>query len=183
MYGETKLFKKKLCDLYDYDINQSYELISKNTKYLENIAKNEIKDIMYSYDKKVLILLKNGTLFINGIVEKNNISNLWFSDATNIYGISSDNEIIPVIGIEQRISKYINNNNYKYKKVVYTVLAIAALTFEGTVRVITPCICVGILTERFSNVDDISIMTNINDPSDEDIVVKQNGKYWALFVF
>ena len=60
LYGEPKWL------LYDYDVDKSYKFISKNTGYLDNITRDEIKDIAYSYYNEIIILLKDGTLFING---------------------------------------------------------------------------------------------------------------------
>ena len=172
LYGEPKWL------LYDYDVDKSYKFISKNTGYLDNITRDEIKDIAYSYYNEIIILLKDGTLFINGDKKRTNISRIWFQDAIMIYGITFDNEIVLLTKYETTLSKYINNDNYKYKKIVTSTLSLAALTNDGNVRTITPPLNQGVLIDRFINVDDIEVIVNEDNELDEVIIVKQKDKYW-----
>ena len=176
LYGEPKWL------LYDYDVDKSYKFISKNTGYLDNITRDEIKDIAYSYYNEIIILLKDGTLFINGDKKRTNISRIWFQDAIMIYGITFDNEIVLLTKYETTLSKYINNDNYKYKKIVTSTLSLAALTNDGNVRTITPPLNQGVLIDRFINVDDIEVIVNEDNELDEVIIVKQKDKYWPLLV-
>ena len=179
--NSNKLYGVKLGNLYDYDIDKSFEFVSSNTDYLNNINKSSVKTILFSYGKEIIVLLNNGCLTVNGVFVRDNVDRLWFQDATMIYSITNDNEIIIVTRLNTQTSKLINNNNYKYKKVVTSLLSLVALRFDGQIRAITPYISVGILPERFINVDDIQYIVNEEDEYDYDIVVKQNDHYYSLF--
>jgi hypothetical protein len=179
---EIKLYGKAIYLLYDCDIDESYELVSKNTNYLDNIKRNEIKDIRYSYYKETIILLKDGTILIDGKIHRINISRIWFQNGLMIYGITFNNEIVLLTGYESQLCKYINNDNCKYKKIVTTALCLAALTTNGQVRIITPILNSGVIIDRLINVDDIEVIVNETDESDEVIIVKQKDKYWPILV-
>lgn len=101
-------------------------------------------------------------------------------DHFNIYYITSENQIKAAIN-NNDMSKYINNKDYKYKKIVKTLLSIAVLTFDGKVRSISSYWSVGIDLERFSNIEDIKIVTK-KRTDHKYIAVKQNGKYLPLFI-
>lgn len=180
--NNDKLYGEVMWLLYDYSLDKSYEFVSKNTNYLLNIKKDEIKDIKYSYNKQILILLNNGTLYIDGKIKENNISKIWLQDATMIYGVTFNNQIVLLTNYETELSTYINNNNYKYKKIATNILSLVALTHDGKVRAITPMLNVGILPERFTNVDDIRLIVNKDNENDGVILVKQKDEYWSLFV-
>ena len=63
---EIKLFAIDIVELYDYDLNRAYKFIVDNTDYLNYISIKEVKEIKFSYYKDIIILLKNGKLFLNG---------------------------------------------------------------------------------------------------------------------
>ena len=48
------------------DIQEEYEVIEKYTDYLKDISKDEVKDIKVSCYNEIVILLNDGTLFVNG---------------------------------------------------------------------------------------------------------------------
>ena len=52
----TKLFNKYIYELYDMDIKDSYELVSNNTNYLDNVSINDVLDIKFSCYQDVIIL-------------------------------------------------------------------------------------------------------------------------------
>lgn len=169
-----------LTDLYNYDLNEAYEFVKKNTDYLKEIKKTEVKQIEFSYYKDIVILMNNGELFINNKLEDNNIKRIFFQDGTKMYTISNRNVIKQIIS-KTMLGIYMNNSDYEYKKILIDWCSMAALTFEGTVRCITPPLNVGIDSNRFINVDDL-VKTINSRTNDTEFVVKQNGKLYSLFI-
>ena len=123
---DNKLFDKDICELYDMDVNDSYELVSNNTNYLDNISIDDVLDIKFSYYQDVIILLSNGKVTVNGEERYSNIKSLSFMSGLVIFAISDDNEIITVVGSDSN-TRFMCNNNYKYKKIIVTPLVIVAL--------------------------------------------------------
>ena len=118
-YEEIKLFGENIERVYDYDLNTAYEFINKHTSYLKNIPIEKVKDIKFSCYKDIIILLTNGTLISNGEEIFNDIKTLGLSEGMYVFSISNDNIINSLTG-NWKTTKLLNNNNYKYKKIVIT---------------------------------------------------------------
>lgn len=176
-YEKIELFGIDIVKLYDCNLDKSYNLVSNNTDYLNNISKDEVKEIRFSYYKDIIILLKDGEVIINGVKEVSNIVKLFFLNATDIFAISKDKMIIPLI-TQNALSTFINNNNYKYKKIITNTLSIVVLTYDNDIRAITPCLNVGIDYTRYNNVDDIGYA-----PEDDEFVIFKENKIKPLFLF
>lgn len=174
-YEEIKLFGENIERVYDYDLNTAYEFINKNTSYLKNIPIEKVKDIKFSCYKDIVILLTNGTLISNGEEIFNDIKTLGLSEGMYVFSISNDNIINSLTG-NWKTTKLLNNNNYKYKKIVITKLGMAALTYENTVKFFGLVVDGLIDYENFCDVEDIGYVSN-----DDDIVVIKNGNVISLF--
>ena len=64
---EVKLFGVDIVKLYNYTLDKAYNFVKDNTDYLVDIDIDEVKDINFSAVKDIIILLKNGTVLVNGI--------------------------------------------------------------------------------------------------------------------
>lgn len=170
------LFGVNISILYDYKLNKAYNLVKTNTNYLDSISIDEVEDIKFSCYKDVIILLKNGLVLVNGRKRLDNIKKLEYKSGLTIFAFSNDNVITPVIG-RRESTLYINNNNYKYKKIIITPLMIVALTFEGDVRVYLSFLESAIDHSRFVDVEDIGYVEK-----NDDIVVIKDGKVYSLFL-
>lgn len=172
-----KIFGIDIVDLYDYSINKSYNFLKEKTNYLDNIKENDIKTIMYSYYKEVYILLKDGSLYKDGKIIMNNIIALCFITSLSIYAIDKDKRIYSLRKDKSR-GDFINNNNYKYKKILFDTLKIVALTYEKTIKVIGISMTDEIIDyEKYMNVDDLGYIEEEND-----IVIIKNNKIMSLFL-
>ena len=159
--------------LYVFSLDESYEYLKENTIYLDNINKEDIKEIHYSYNKDVYVLLNNGRLYENGNMILDNINTLGFSCGVNMYAFSNDKEVKSLISKDNN-SLFINNNDYKYKKIIIDVLKIVGLTFDNKIRVIGTLVDEVIDYEKFYNVDDIGLV-------DDNIVVIKKNNVYGLF--
>lgn len=90
---ENKLFDKDIYELYDMDIKDTYELISNNTNYLDNISIDDVLDIKFSCYQDVIILLNNGNVIVNGEERYNNIKSLAFMSGLVIVALNGNKEI------------------------------------------------------------------------------------------
>lgn len=166
---ENKLFDKEICKLYDMDVKDAYELISSNTNYLDNISIDEVLDIRFSYYKDVIVLLSNGKVIVNGDEIYSNIKSLAFMSGLTIFAISNDNEIICIVGSDYN-TRFMCNNNYKYKKIVVTPLVIVALNDNKDIKVFGTLVDCAIDYKNYFDVDDILCT------QEEVIVVKGDRK-------
>lgn len=173
--SDTKLFGEDIVKLYDYDVPRAYDFVKNNTDYLNNILIDEVKDIQFSSSQDIIILLNNGDVILNGNNLVSNIKLLVFLGGNFILCISNNNEILSIIGNKYSYD-FINNNNYKYKKIIVTPLVIVALTFENDIRVIGTLVDQAVDYHRYTDVDDIGYVDE-----EDDIVVIQNGKVYSLF--
>lgn len=173
---EVIIFGVNIVDLYEYKLNKKYDLIKNNTNYLENISISEIKDIQFSWYKDIIILLTNGVLLFNGQERSKDIKILWFSSATSIFAISNDNIIIGLTRNDNNL-KFINNNNYKYKKIVSTPLIIVALTYEKEVKVFGTIVDNVIDYNNYLDVEDIGYVEEYDD-----IIIVKNNIVYSLFL-
>lgn len=173
--SDTKLFGENIIALYNYDFLRAYDFVKNNTNYLNNIPVEDVKDIKFSASKDIIILLKNGNVILNGNYKIKGIKLLVFLSGVSIFGISNDKQIIPLIESGYSCS-FINNNNYKYKKICINPLVIVALTNENDIRLYgTFCDCV-IDHNRLIDIEDIGYV-DVND----DIVIIKGGKPYSLF--
>ena len=78
------------------DIQEEYEVIEKYTDYLKDISKDEVKDIKVSCYNEIVILLNDGTLFVNGKKKLDNIDMLHYINSHTICSISKDNIITAI---------------------------------------------------------------------------------------
>lgn len=174
-HESIKLFGIDIVKLYDYDVEKSYNLIKQNTDYLRNIPFEKVKEIRYSYDKDIIILLKNGIVLLNGKQILENVKTLAFVNALSIFAITRDKSVIPIL-LNNPVEEFMNNGNCKYKKIIITPLLLIALTYDGDVRIR------GCLTEiiidytKYFDVDDIGYV----EENDEIVVIK-NDKVYSLF--
>lgn len=173
--SSIRLFGVDIVKLYDYDLNKAYDFVNDNTDYLKGISVDEVKDIEFSCNKDVIILLHNGIVLLNGKEMLENVKAVVFINGGAIFAITNNNVIIPVVGICNS-TKCINNNNHEYKKIIITPLVIVALTFEKDIKLFG-MVCEGFIDyHRFFDVDDIGYVEE-----NDDIVVIKDGKVYSLF--
>lgn len=173
--SSIRLFGVDIVKLYDYDLNKAYDIVNDNTDYLKDVLIDEVKDIQFSCNKDVIILLHNGVVLLNGKEMLENVKAVVFINGGAIFAITKNNVIIPVVGICNS-TKCINNNNHEYKKIIITPLVIVALTFEKDIKLFG-MVCEGFIDyHRFFDVDDIGYVEE-----DDDIVVIKDGKVYSLF--
>lgn len=172
---EVKLFGVDIVKLYNYNLDKAYNFVKDNTDYLIDVPIEEVKNINFSAYKDIIILLRDGTVILNGNKCLTNIKTLAFISGLSIFAISNDHVITSLTG-EDGLYNFINNDNYKYRKIIVTPLVIVALTHEKYIRLF------GTLCDRvvdyqlYFNVDDIGYVEE-----NDDIVIIKDGKVFSLF--
>ena len=172
---EVKLFGADIVKLYNYNLDKAYNFVKDNTDYLIDVPIEEVKNINFSAYKDIIILLRDGTVILNGNKCLTNIKTLAFISGLSIFAISNDHVITSLTG-EDGLYNFINNDNYKYRKIIVTPLVIVALTHEKDIRLF------GTLCDRvvdyqlYFNVDDIGYVEE-----NDDIVIIKDGKVFSLF--
>lgn len=172
---EVKLFGVDIVKLYNYNLDKAYNFVKDNTDYLIDVPIEEVKNINFSAYKDIIILLRDGTVILNGNKCLTNIKTLTFISGLSIFAISNDHVITSLTG-EDGLYNFINNDNYKYRKIIVTPLVIVALTHEKDIRLF------GTLCDRvvdyqlYFNVDDIGYVEE-----NDDIVIIKDGKVFSLF--
>lgn len=142
------------CNYYsECDLKEKYDVIKKYTDFLNNISFDDIEDIKITALENVSILLKNKELYFNNKKILENIKSLLMTDNATIFAVSDEN-IITCITRKDTLTEFINNNNYKYKKIINTWFGITALTYENTIKFY------GIL---FDTVVDYTVFYNVED--------------------
>lgn len=174
-YETVKMFGVDIDTVYDFELNDAYEFVNKNTNYLKDISIDEIKEIKFSYYKDIVILLKTGKLLFNGEERLDNIKTLGFDGGMYIFSFSNDNIITCLTG-NWKTTQFINNNNYKYKKIIMVGLGIVALTYEKTIRYFGTLVDSVIDYTNFYDVEDIGYIEEEND-----IVIIKKDKVISLF--
>lgn len=170
-----RLFGVDIVKLYDYDLHNAYDIVNDNTDYLKDVSIDEVKDIKFSCYKDVIILLNNGIVLLNGKNQLSNIKTLGLMSGLSIFAFSNDNVITCLTGVWDS-TEFMNNNNYKYKKIIITPLIIVALTFEKDIRLFGT-LCDNVIDyNRYVGVDDIGYVNE-----EHDIVVIKDGKVYSLF--
>ena len=175
-----KILEETEDDLKIYSIDGIKRIfyIKKYTNGLNNINLKYVKQIETDYYNKVFVLLNNGNLYRDGDLIDNNICKIYMLDRMHLYKITEDNKIKPIYedDIMDNIDKYLNNEDYKYKKIISDSLYLVALTEEGTIKSSALSgIPIGIIPENFVGVDDIFIK------EDKPYIIKQ-GKEIPLYV-
>lgn len=165
---DTDFYGVDIVDAYDLKVEELYKIIKENTKYLDNIKKEEIKDIKVNYYKEIVVLLKDGRVYLDGIEQYSNIKELIFMSGVNIFGISNENQIVSITGSDNN-TRFMSNNNYKYKKIFRNPLVIVALNHEKEVKIFGCMLDFAINYKNFYDVDDIAYI------EDEDEVVVLKG--------
>ena len=110
MMEDTNFFGVDIVEAYDLKIEELYKIISENTKYLDNITKEKIKDIKVTYYKEIVFLLKDGKVYLDGIEQYQNIKELVFMSGVNIFGITNENQIIAITGSDNN-TRFMSSNN------------------------------------------------------------------------
>ena len=172
---EVKLFGVNIVDLYNYNLDKAYNFVKDNTDYLVDISIDEVKDINFSATKDISVLLRDGTVIINGKKNLNNIKSLAFMSGFSIFAISNDHVIICLTGNDE-VSNYINNDNCKYRKIIVTPLVIVALTTDGDIRLFGTLCDQVVDYKLYFDLDDIGYVED-----NDDIVVIKEGKVFSLF--
>ncbi len=173
-YKPEEFFGIEIVKLYNYDVNKAYDFVKRNTDYLDNISIDEVKEIMFSCNKDIIILLKNGILLVNEEEQFRNIKTLGFISGLSIFAISNDNAIT-CITRKCLETEFINNNNYSYKKIIITPLVIVALTYEKEVKLFGTLVDEVVDYNKYIDVEDIGYVEEYDN-----IVVIKNGKVYSL---
>lgn len=172
---DDKLFGIDIMSLYNSDLDKAYNLIKCNTNYLDNITFDEVKEIKFSDEKDIIILLRNGKLLFNGNEKLDNIKTLGFMEGMCVFAFSNDNVITCLTG-NWKATNFLNNNNYKYKKIFISTLLIVALTYESDIKVYG-LVDSAIDYKLYTDVEEIGYVEK-----NDDIVVIKNEKVYSLFV-
>lgn len=174
-----KYFESKDICYPSLNIKEKIKELRLISTYLDNIEDRDIKDVHTDY-KSIMVLLKNGALYIDGELYKQDIKYLYFIFSVfDIYAVNKYNQIfgITISNFNSRLTLYINNNNTKYKKILAEMFMIVCLTKEKEIRAIAGSpFGVGIIPENFSGVDDI-----IYDKELDEVHIIKNGRKRALF--
>ena len=171
---DTDFFGVDIVDAYDLKTEELYKIIKENTKYLDKIKKEDIKDIKVTYYKEIVVLLKDGTVYLDGIEQYSNIKEIIFMSGVNIFGISNENQIVSISGSDNN-TRFMSNNNYKYKKIFRNPLVIAALNHEKEVKIYGCMLDFAINYKNFYDVDDIAYIED-----EDDVVVLKKDKIISL---
>ena len=171
-----QLYGVDITNLYNYDLEKAYSFVEANTNYFEGVSFNKVKNILFSVYKDIIILLKDGSLLFNGKKRLENIKEIVFLSGLSIFAISNDNTIKCLTGDWDSV-RFLNANNYKYKKILYSPLVIVALDYDNNIKLYGTITDHAIDPERLVNVKDIGYVEE-----NDDIVVIKDGKAYSLFL-
>ena len=175
----SQILEEKEDDLKIYNIFGIKRIfyIKKYTNGLNNINLKYVKQIETDYYNNIYVLLDNGYLLENGELQDNDIDRLYMVNGFSLYKITNDNIIKPIDDVyKSDLDIYLNNEDYKYKKIISDPLYLVALTEEETIKSSALSgIPIGIIPENFVGVDDIFIK------EDKPYIIKQ-GKEISLYV-
>lgn len=160
------------------DLESQYNVIAKYTDYLKNIPVDMVKTIEVSCYQEVVVLLKDGTAYVNGEKILDDVKYITLIDIRTICAIGADKTITSLTQKGRYGHEFINDNNYHYKKIVFTEFGIAALTHEKTVRYFGDFQFGAIDYTRFVDVDDIGLIGD-----SDDIIVVKGDKVYSLFLY
>lgn len=170
-----KMFGMENNEVYSLSLEEAYDLVKTNTNYLDNTPIEEIKEIKFSFYKDIFILLRNGILKVNGKFETDNVKTLGFSSGRECYYIDTNKSVVNLVN-EDMMTEFINNSDYKYKKLLIDALVIIGLTNDGIIKVYATEVCGVINYELFTGVDDLGYNVDMDD-----YVVVKAGKILSLF--
>ena len=175
----SQILEEKEDDLKIYNIFGIKRIfyIKKYTNGLNNINLKYVKQIETDYYNNIYVLLDNGYLLENGELQDNDIDRLYMVNGFSLYKITNDNIIKPIDDVyKSDLDIYLNNEDYKYKKIISDPLYLVALTEEGTIKSSALSgIPIGIIPENFVGVDDIFI-------KDDNVYIIKQGKEISLYV-
>lgn len=175
----SQILEEKEDDLKIYNIFGIKRIfyIKKYTNGLNNINLKYVKQIETDYYNNIYVLLDNGYLLENGELQDNDIDRLYMVNGFSLYKITNDNIIKPINDVyKSDLDIYLNNEDYKYKKIISDPLYLVALTEEGTIKSSALSgIPIGIIPENFVGVDDIFI-------KDDNVYIIKQGKEISLYV-
>lgn len=175
----SQILEEKEDDLKIYNIFGIKKIfyIKKYTNGLNNINLKYVKQIETDYYNNIYVLLDNGYLLENGELQDNDIDRLYMVNGFSLYKITNDNIIKPIDDVyKSDLDIYLNNEDYKYKKIISDLLYLVALTEEGTIKSSALSgIPIGIIPENFVGVDDIFI-------KDDNVYIIKQGKEISLYV-
>ena len=175
----SQILEEKEDDLKIYNIFGIKRIfyIKKYTNGLNNINLKYVKQIETDYYNNIYVLLDNGYLLENGELQDNDIDRLYMANGFSLYKITNDNIIKPIDDVyKSDLDIYLNNEDYKYKKIISDPLYLVALTEEGTIKSrALSGIPIGIIPENFVGVDDIFI-------KDDNVYIIKQGKEISLYV-
>lgn len=175
----SQILEEKEDDLKIYNIFGIKRIfyIKKYTNGLNNINLKYVKQIETDYYNNIYVLLDNGYLLENGELQDNDIDRLYMVNGFSLYKITNDNIIKPIDDVyKSDLDIYLNNEDYKYKKIISAPLYLVALTEEGTIKSSALSgIPIGIIPENFVGVDDIFI-------KDDNVYIIKQGKEISLYV-
>lgn len=158
------------------DVKEEYNVIAKYTDYLKDIDLDQVKDIKVSCYGEIVVLLNDCNLFVNGEKKLDSIDMVHYIDSHTICAVSKDNIVIGLTKKGLPGINFLNNNNYKYKKIIITEFGIAALTYEGVVKY---------FGDLVSSVIDPSLFVDVDDIDYEDgtggVTAVKDGKPYSLF--
>ena len=160
------------------NLESQYNVIAKYTDYLKNIPVDMVKTIEVSCYQEVVVLLKDGTAFINGKKILDDVKYIILIDIRTICAIGAEKTITCLTEKGRCGHDFINDNNYHYKKIVFTEFGIAALTHEKTVKYYGDFNFGAIDYSRFVDVDDIGLIGD-----SDDIIVVKGDKVYSLFLY
>lgn len=160
------------------DLEEQYNVIAKYTDYLNDIPVDMVEDIVISCYQEVVVLLKDGTVFVNGEKILDDVKYINLIDIRTICAIGVDKTITCLTKKGRYGDDFINDNYYHYKKIVFTEFGIAALTYEKTVRYYGNFEFGAIDYSRFVDVDDIGLIGD-----SDDIIVVKGDKVYSLFLY
>lgn len=160
------------------NLEEQYNVITKYTDYLNDTSIDMVKDIVVSCYQEVVILLKNGTALVDGKKILDDVKYIILIDIRTICAIGADKTITCLTKKGRYGHEFINNNNYHYKKIVFTEFGIAALTYEKTVKYYGDFEFGAIDYSRFVDVDDIGLIGD-----SDDIIVVKGDKVYSLFLY
>lgn len=160
------------------NLESQYNVIAKYTDYLKNIPVDMVKTIEVSCYQEVVVLLKDGAAFINGKKILDDVKYIILIDIRTICAIGAEKTITCLTEKGRCGHDFINDNNYHYKKIVFTEFGIAALTHEKTVKYYGDFNFGAIDYSRFVDVDDIGLIGD-----SDDIIVVKGDKVYSLFLY
>ena len=175
--------------IYNMPEEKQEEIFKLYTCIYDKFTKNDIKQIETDFDNNIYILTNNGTLYKTAQYDfeiefiSDDIKKIFYLDGMNLYRITAENEIFPIDNNKNwnNTDKYLNYNNYKYKKIETSKMHIVLLTKEGNVRALCggyPSL--GIIPENFLNVEDITI---VEDEHGIDMpYIYKNNEFIELYI-